>query len=351
MNKYSPLKIVWFPDKLNSLRNKKVTAPLYVRIKPTNRCNHNCFFCVYNKSYANMHENMIRQDEISREKILEILFDLKKIGVKAITYSGGGEPLIHPNIIEIMNKTLEYNIDLSILTNGQKLNGERAKILSKAKWVRISIDYFDEVGFKTSRGGSSKMFLEIIDNIKKFAKEPHDGDFEVNFIITKENYKGLEKAAKLLKSLGIDNVRFSPVWIKNMTNYHDSIKKEVIQSIKNIKEKFEDNNFKIYSGYHKAAISKIALYRSYTKCPFMQIVPVIGADSNVYNCHNQSYSEEGIIGSIKNQTFSDLWFSEKTSKYFESFNPQEHCQGIQCTADKKNVLLNNMLDASPDNFV
>jgi len=81
-----------------------------------------------------MHENMIRQDEISREKILEILFDLKKIGVKAITYSGGGEPLIHPNIIEIMNKTLEYNIDLSILTNGQKIKwGTSQKYYQKAK--------------------------------------------------------------------------------------------------------------------------------------------------------------------------------------------------------------------------
>ena len=38
----------------------------------------------------------------------------------------------------------------------------------------------------------------------------------------------------------------------------------------------------------------------------MQVVSVIGADCNVYNCHNKAYDKTGRVGSIKNQKFSDL---------------------------------------------
>jgi radical SAM protein with 4Fe4S-binding SPASM domain len=38
----------------------------------------------------------------------------------------------------------------------------------------------------------------------------------------------------------------------------------------------------------------------------MQVVPVIGADGNVYNCHNKSYTEEAIIGNINNQSFENM---------------------------------------------
>jgi len=350
-NKYSHLKIALHKNKLDSIINKNVSAPTYVRIKPTNRCNHNCFFCIYNESYANMHNHMGYKDELSREKLLEILEDFKEIGVKAITYSGGGEPLIHPNIEEIMEKTLEYDIDLSIITNGQKLSGRKAEILAKAKWVRISMDYYDSKGFKISKRGSARMYDEIIENIKEFSNKPHKCDIEINFIITKENYLHLEESVKLLKPLGIENIRYSPVWIKNMEEYHKPIRDTVIAKLKLIKELYQDDFFKIYTSYNKNSIINTAAKRSYNFCSFMQIVPVIGADYNVYNCHNQAYSKNGILGSINNQKFSELWFSKNTAKYFESFDPQINCDGIQCAADSKNMFINELINTSPDNFI
>jgi MoaA/NifB/PqqE/SkfB family radical SAM enzyme len=107
-NKYSDLKIVGFPDKLQSFRDGTITAPIYVRLKPINRCNHDCFFCVYAQSnrkeipatedgldhiISKMHEDMNEADVIPTRKMLEVLDDFKEIGVRAVTYSGGGETL------------------------------------------------------------------------------------------------------------------------------------------------------------------------------------------------------------------------------------------------------------------
>ena len=82
----------------------------------------------------------------------------------------------------------------------------------------------------------------------------------------------------------------------------------------------------------------------------MQTVPVVGADLNVYACHNKAYDNTGCIGSLKEQSFKDLWFSEATKQYMESFNAKHRCMH-ECSNDRKNIIINQVLDASTDNFV
>ena len=347
-NKYSDKKIVWFRQKLESLRDNIITPPIYVRIKPTNKCCHKCPFCIYRSKNIGLHEIMKESDVLSKDKLFEILDDFKDMGVKCVTYSGGGEPLMHPNIVEVLEKTKNNNIDLSILTNGQLLNNDRAKSLANAKWVRVSMDYCDENSFINSQRGTKQMYNQIISNIENFNKiKDSNCELTVNYIITKENKATLTKAAKLLKSIGVSNVRYSPVEVKNFIEYHSKIKNGVLSLLKSTKKLLETNNFKIYDSYN---ITPAVFERIYTKCFIMQIIPVIGADGLVYNCHNKSYSQDGIIGSIKNQTFKKMWFSEETKKHFSIFNPQIHCN-LKCANDNKNIFLHEIINCYGDNFV
>ena len=82
----------------------------------------------------------------------------------------------------------------------------------------------------------------------------------------------------------------------------------------------------------------------------MQTVPVIGADQNVYACHNKAYDNTGLMGSIKDQSFKQMWFSDATKKYMETFNARQKCMH-ECSNDRKNIIINQVLDASTDNFV
>ena len=151
-NVYNISKLAFHKDKLDSLKKCVISAPVYVRVKPTNKCNHRCFYCSYvpgNDCPVSEIINFL--DEIPREKMMEILKDFKEIGVKAITFSGGGEPLIYPHIEEAMQLALDYGIDLSIITNGQELKGRKAEILAKSKWVRISSGEIDAKTFNEVR--------------------------------------------------------------------------------------------------------------------------------------------------------------------------------------------------------
>ena len=361
-NKYSDFKIFNFPEKLNSFVAGEVKAPLYVRVKPINLCNHGCFFCVYSTGFrvkdggdeehiiSGMHEDMKEQDVIPYEKMREILYNFWEMGVKAVTYSGGGEPLMYPEIVKTMRETLDYGIDLSIITNGQNLAKERAEVLADAKWVRVSMDYTTPEQMKRFRNVPENSFKAVLRNIEQFAQiKKQTCDLGVNFIVHRNNYKNLGVFTQLLKDVGVENVRFSPMYVPDFYDYHELIAQEVNEQLQAIQSICNDR-FTVNSTYNITPGSSHSSTRSYKRCWIMQTVPVVGADLNVYACHNKAYDHTGCIGSIKDKSFKDLWFSPETKEYFEKFNAKTTCLH-ECSNDRKNIYINEVLNASTDNFI
>ena len=97
--------------------------------------------------------------------------------------------------------------------------------------------------------------------------------------------------------------------------------------------------------YHRQEIS---FKKDYHWCPYLQVLPVIGADLNVYSCQDKAYNLDcGLIGSIKNMRFKDFWFSDK-NKFFK-IDPARDCVH-HCVADGKNRLVHEYLEADPEHL-
>ena len=73
---YSSAKVLRFADRIDALCEDRMAAPVHVRIKPTNVCNHNCWFCAYRTSNVSLGEDMNLRDKIPPEKMREITADL-----------------------------------------------------------------------------------------------------------------------------------------------------------------------------------------------------------------------------------------------------------------------------------
>lgn len=360
-NKYSDYKIFAFPDKVQSFRDNKLTAPLYVRIKPINRCNHACHWCVYSDGtlrpkdrpdkhlQAGMHETMKEQDTMPTEAALSLIESLSSIGTKAVTFSGGGEPLLHKDIASIMRKTVDLNLDLSIITNGQLLTGERAEILTHAKWVRISMDYTSEEQMVASRNVPGRFFSGVMNNIKGFASnKKEDCDLGVNFIITRDNYQGIVAFAKTLKDSGVGNVRFSPVYIQGFKEYHAPIAEKVVEQLKEC-QAFCDSDFSINTTYDLDSASKSS-HHEFSRCLYAQASCVVGADLNIYACHNTAYSKHGLITGMQNRTFKEAWFSTECREWHNKFRPCDVCNH-ECANHNKVALYEKLTTDSYDAFV
>jgi MoaA/NifB/PqqE/SkfB family radical SAM enzyme len=373
-NKYSDLKIAQFPEKLQSFRDGRITAPLYVRLKPINACNHACSWCVYKADRkaaardaapdgrlmppikSNMHLDMVEKDVIPTAKMLEVLDDFKAMGVRAVTFSGGGEPLLHRDIELFMQRCLNFGIDLSIITNGQLLSGSRAAILGFARWVRVSMDYTNGAQMAHTRVVPEQLFEGVMENLREFARTKQaDCDLGVNYIVHRDNCDGLVSFAQRLFNLGVENLRISPMWCPDFVQYHTPIKDAVEAQLREIQAWVEgatdddaprrtiNTSYDLHSPAH-------ATERAYKRCYFMQTVPVVGADQRVYACHNKAYDLTGCIGSIEDRSFRDLWFSAEARAFFEKLNPQCDCRH-PCANDSKNRHIANLMTTANDNFI
>lgn len=351
---YSNLKIFEHMDRLNQVvREHKRTAPIYIRIKPTNYCNHKCYYCSYADNALGLRDSVKTQDQIPWEKMQEIIADLQTMGVKAVTFSGGGEPLVYPHIVEAMQGILDANIDLSIITNGHLLNGARAKVLSHAKWVRISFDAADAETYARIRQLPLSAFDEVCENIKSFSQMKEDFcELGINFVINHENANQVYQMAKLAKDLGTNHIKYTARITKDLFQYHESFKEEAIRQIHQAQEDFETEGFKIINKYEGDFESAMVFHRCYKKCYINQIFTVIAADSNVYFCHDKAYVSSGVVGSLKEQSFQELWYSDAVKKRYENFHPENECNH-HCVYDDRNSLLNTFysLDRNHINFI
>ena len=342
---YNISRLAFHPEKILALADKKITAPIYSRIKPTNRCDHHCSFCAYvPDNECSVSETINMRDEIPRSKLLEILSDFKDMGVKGVIYSGGGEPLIYPPILEMMRKTLDSKIDLSIITNGQRLNGEKAEILNEAEWVRVSISENDAKLFSETRKVPESWFHKVINNIERFSKTKNpDCELGVNYVVHQDNFDRVYDSVKFFMNLGVNHIKFTPVGGPNFKEYHKSIKENVLSQIEKARTDFSTSDFTVYDTYENDFNLTGLNERTYSHCHFMQVVPVIGADSCVYFCHDKTYNTKGILGSLKDKSFKNLWFSEEAAKIFRDFDPRISCRH-HCTYDARNILTGKIIE-------
>lgn len=349
---YTRFKVFHHKEKLDSLPKEsgKIEPPIQVRIKPTNKCNHNCWYCAYRAGGLQLGKDISLKDYIPKDKMDEILTDIIDMGVKSVTFSGGGEPFIYPYLMDAAQKLAGSPVKFAALTHGADLHGDIAEVFSKnATWIRISLDGFDDESYSKYRNVKSGTFDKVISNIRAF--RALNGKCYIGAVITvdKDNHSRVYEFTSYLKDVGVHSVKVSPCVTSDDPAANNIYHREFFQSVKDqiarAKEKLEDKDFEVYDSYHELGER---FEKKYQWCPYLQICPVIGADMNVYPCHDKAYNlQNGLLGSLKDQSFKDFWFSSKNTFY--RINPSVHCNH-HCLVNGANLNILEYLNADKDHL-
>jgi len=101
----------------------------------TKQCNLKCVHC-YAKAAAGPAPN-----ELTREEGLALLRDLKDFGVPVVLFSGG-EPLMRPDLFELIERTVTHGMRAVLSTNGTLITPEVAQRLKTLglSYVGLSLD-------------------------------------------------------------------------------------------------------------------------------------------------------------------------------------------------------------------
>lgn len=251
-----------------------------------------------------------------------------------------------------MEAVLEAGIDLSIITNGSLLTGKKAKLLSKAKWVRISLESGCTETYSRIRGVNKDVFTAICDNIEYFSRIKNaDCELGINFVIGPKNYKEVYHTGKLMQALGANHIKYAALVSTTSKEMHAPFKEETIEQIHRLIRE-SGNNFKIINLYESDFDSNVVFGRNYDFCGIKDYVTVIAANSKIYYCHDKAYLSQGEIGDISQKSFREVWFSDETTQKFKEFNPRQICRH-HCVYDDRNEILNHYynLDEQHINFI
>ncbi|MFC1593813.1 radical SAM protein [Candidatus Omnitrophota bacterium] len=349
---YTKLKMFHYKDKVDSLPREvnTIMTPIHIRIKPTNICNHNCWYCAYKANNLQLGQDMSARDFIPQGKITEIIDDCVEMGVKAVTFSGGGDPFCYPYLLDAAKKLSKTPIKFSALTNGSRLEGEIADIFSQfGTWLRISMDGWDGESYAEYRGVGKEEFGKVMHNLKAFKQRDGKCYLGVVIVVDKKNASHVYDFTKQLKEAGVDSVKISPCVVSNSgkenNEYHRPLMKQVKEQIQRSRTDLADDTFEIYDSYHEL---EEGYEKEYSWCPYLQILPVIGADLNIYPCQDKAYNfKEGLLSSIKDKRLKDFWYSDKNN--FFKINPSRVCNH-HCVAHAKNKMILEYLNTDREHL-
>jgi len=119
-------------EHLKKIRDKEICGPIHVSIWPNNSCNLKCSYCCFRKIKRNF-------TELNYEDFCKGVDVLQKYGLKAVEFSGGGEPTLWKDFDNAVRYVNDKKLNLSLVTNGIKLNDISEDVLGKFNWIRISI--------------------------------------------------------------------------------------------------------------------------------------------------------------------------------------------------------------------
>lgn len=309
-------KLLYHTDRLAELRTHgNTSAPVNVEIDISNVCQLGCQWC----HFAYTHTRGPLANKVSKppdmidcghlmdfDLLGHILTQLSDAGVKSITWSGGGEPTLHPRFCDIVEMAARYGFEQGIYTNGANLPDEKVKALkSLFTFVYVSLDECWRDSYKASKGVDR--FDDVCLNTSRLVLAKGDATVGLGFLLHPRNVEDIDRMVKLGRLLGVDYVQFRPI-----VNYDQDAPSQLVEDTTWINGAI--NALRTYAGdpFVQADTGRFEMYRDwhghrYPTCYWSALQTVITPNGRVWRCTNKRGYPDGLIGDLTQDSFADIW--------------------------------------------
>jgi len=204
---------------------------------------------------------------MSLESIMELMLDARGMGCKSVTITGGGEPLLHPKINDIVRFIGKLGIKIGLVTNGTQFKKFRPDTYQYITWCRIS--HGDHREFDDVYTGKLREAVNRGSNI----------DWAFSHVLSPTpNYKVMCNLIEFANEHNFTHVRL----VSDLLDL-DKIPKMEEAKTKLRSAGLKDDSLVIYQGrkkYNKGA----------KRCLISLLKIVVGADGKLYPCCGTQYA-------------------------------------------------------------
>jgi MoaA/NifB/PqqE/SkfB family radical SAM enzyme len=183
--------------------NGQPYKPLYVKLKLVWSCNLRCGMCNHWRSKRDM--------PLDLPRFKAVVDELAGLGCRKIHISGG-EPMLYPDLEELMAHMTGHGLKVTMTTNGTLITRDRSRAMAEAGLhsVNISIDSPDRRLHDRIRGrrGAWKRTVKGFRYLRRRMKK---GIMRINTVVGRLNYASLVDLPDLAVELGADVINLIPL--------------------------------------------------------------------------------------------------------------------------------------------
>lgn len=281
-------------------------------IEIDNYCNSRCIYC-----YNNIRSN----EQISVDNFMKMINKLKKIGVRCVILTGG-EPTLHPNLMELLNILKDNEMMVGMSTNGINLNNDIIQFFAdNNSFIQVSIDSTDrEIYIKIRK-------TDTLDIVMKNINTMLDKGINVDagIVLNNLSLQTLEKTIYDLSNMGIPTMHIEE--IKDVGFAKEKFENLYIKDYDDVLNKLYEIEQNIYPRSSIGMIEDILLRcidktcnQSCCNCMEGNMIQ-IDLYGDVYHCKNQ-----GKQSYIANIFKDDLKLIENNIKNFRLSYDKTECK-------------------------
>jgi len=287
-------------------------------IEVTTACNFNCQWCYVGK---------VKPKHMPKEQLFQLLKELKKAGVKQVTFSGG-EPLLYPHLKDAMKFAKDLGLVIHMNTNGYLFTEETAKELKSLglSQIEVNLDSLDRKKHDEVRGkeGAFERAILAFKNAKKAGITCVS-----HTVLTKENEDEILDIIKFVRNLGVERCRIWDMMLsgsaKDKKHLLPTRYLELLKEISRFAKK--TGAVRIEAGEPLFPLDfdpELPVVDSWCVCARGLLIN-IAVDGDVYFCCTFRKSLYNIFDAIKNKKDLAEWHRLMLKRFLQRYKPAKRC--------------------------
>lgn len=197
-------RVVYHPDGVDRLLGmSSITQPWWPRtlsIHPTDRCNHACQWCWFERTSR----------EIDVARVREMLTTFAMHGLSEVIVSGGGEPLLHPEIRKLAAELSDRpRLSRRLYTNGSH-SSRLSDIAEAFDYIRVSVDAGTAPVYAALHGTTERAFADLLDTLESIVRASPNTEIGLSAVVIEENVSSLQELLDRAVGAGIRRVFLKP---------------------------------------------------------------------------------------------------------------------------------------------
>lgn len=305
------------------MRTSEEFLPYLVAVNITRRCNLNCGHC-----YMDAQQRKTPgAKELTLDEMSSLFLQIGERAPGTIIVLTGGEPLMHPEIDQMVKAGVQTGLRMVIGTNGVLLTESRIQHLKclGLSGVGISLDSVYAKRHDVFRGAPGS-FERACNAIRLCRK--NDLHVQVHFTVMRDNYQQIEQAVRLARDVGAAIINFFFLVCVGRGNHTMDLPPDLYEETLREIARLQEQSRRIMVQARCAPHFKRILYQRHPDSPFTRATGYDGGGcpAATHYCRIDPRGEmtpcpymEVSGGNIRSIPFWEIW---ETSPLFHTFrNP------------------------------